>query len=55
MEIEGKGIKQKNCVIFFSFNLLRWWSNFPPMFSADLGRWKVSNLSPLIISGAWPK
>ena len=43
MQIEDKDIKQKNCVIFFSSNLVRWWSNFPLMFSADLGRWKVEN------------
>ena len=54
MQIEDKDIKQKNCVIFFPSNLVRWWSNFPLMFSADLGRWKVGNLSPLIISAAWP-
>ena len=53
MEIEDKDIKQKNCVIFFP--LVRWWSNFSLMFSADLGRWKVGNLSPHIISAAWPK
>ena len=29
--------------------------NFPLMFSADLGRRKVGNLSPLIISAAPPK
>ena len=55
MEIEDKDIKQKKTVIYFSSNLVRWWSNFPLMFSVDLGRWKVSNLSPLIISPAWPK
>ena len=51
MEIENKDIKQKT-VIFFSSNLVRWWWNFPLMFSADSGRWKVGNLSPLIISAA---
>ena len=55
MEIEDKDIKQKKTVIFFSSNLVRWWSNFPLMFSADLRRWKVGNLSPLIISAAWAK
>ena len=54
MEIEDKDIKQKK-LIFFPSNLVRWWSNFPLMFSADLGRWKVGNLSPLIISATWPK
>ena len=53
METEDKDIKQKN--YFFPSNLVRWWSNFPLMFSADLGQWKVGNLSPLIISAAWPK
>ena len=55
MEIEDKDIKQKKLCYFFPSNLVRWWSNFPLMFSADLGRWKVGNLSPLIISAAWPK
>ena len=43
MEIEDKDIKQKKLIFF------------PLMFSADLGRWKVGSLSPLIISAAWPK
>ena len=55
MEIEDKDIKQKKLCYFFSSNLVAWWSNFPLMFNADLGRWKVGNLSPLIISAAWPK
>ena len=55
MEIEDKDIKQKKLFFFFSSNLVRWWSNFPLKFSADLGRLKVGNLSPLIISAAWPK
>ena len=54
MEIEDKDVKQKKTVLFF-FSLVRRWSNFPLMFSADLGRWKIGNLSPPIISAAWPK
>ena len=50
MEIEDKDIKQKKLCYFFSSNLVRWWSNFPLMFSADLGRWKFGNSSPLIIN-----
>ena len=54
MEIEDKDIKRKKLLFFSPSNWVRWWSNFP-LFSADLGRWKVGNLSPLIISAAWPK
>ena len=48
MEIEDQDIKQKKRLFFFlcyffPSNLVRWWSNFPLMFSADLGQWKVGN------------
>ena len=54
MEIEDKDIKQIKLCYFFPSNLVRWWSSFPLMFSADLGQWKVGNLSLPIISAAWP-